>query len=468
MEKLLNDYKISFTKGDTYALAVKFKNITQDLGSAYFTVKENPEDTPLIQKSLGAGISKIDDRAYKDEKTYKIQLQSEDTANLEPLVQYLYDFRVAVGNVVQTILSGVFVVRHNISNVSTTDTSTLTVEIADTLESDLETTPATQGIEYENDPVAMAKIGDMTKLLTTNKASIVSAINEIKNGVSVNKTEIDNIKDGRTIVPKAMNATSADSATSASTATKATQDANGDKIDETYLKKTDTVNKAKNAEKVNNLEITVDENGVLGYLSKIVVAIGGDTSSDAGMSEYELFCDGNLQIGQKLYYNNEETEVVQFIEDEDFSIGGYYIIFCSSTGAFASASGTTITVALSNQRAIIPQKKLIWSGATHINMNEYATVYSGDEELLNRTFEIEYRTGSASESFDYGHGFIKVNAGASSCGFLYPTTITESLDVYGAKIIISNNSAMGYTTKDIVIKALGSALNILKIYEIIE
>ena len=68
MEKLLNDYKISFTKGDTYALAVKFKNITEDISSAKFTVKENPEDDPLVQKTLGAGVDKIDDRAYKNEK----------------------------------------------------------------------------------------------------------------------------------------------------------------------------------------------------------------------------------------------------------------------------------------------------------------------------------------------------------------------------------------------------------------
>ena len=178
MEKLLNDFKINFTKSDTYALAVKIKNISEDLGSAYFTVKENPEDSPLIQKTLGAGISKIDDRAYKNEKTYKIQLQSEDTANLEPLVQYLYDFRVAIGNVVKTLLSGVFVVNHSVSEVSTTITSTLEVVIDDVVESEASTTAPTSGIEYEQDPVAMAKIGDMTKLSTTAKDTLVKAINE--------------------------------------------------------------------------------------------------------------------------------------------------------------------------------------------------------------------------------------------------------------------------------------------------
>lgn len=232
MEKLLNDFKISFIKGDTYALAVKFKNIKDDLGSAYFTVKENADDAPLVQKTLGAGISKIDDRAYKNEKTYKIQLQSEDTANLEPLVQYLYDFRVTIGNVVQTILSGVFVVQHSISNVSTTSTETLTVEIADTLESEVSTTDATKGIEYEQDPVACGKIGELSALETTNKDNVIKAVNEVNGKLTTEiqtrareisseskaRTDADtalserlnNIEDGTTTIPNATNATNAE------------------------------------------------------------------------------------------------------------------------------------------------------------------------------------------------------------------------------------------------------------------
>lgn len=206
MEKLLNDYKISFTKGDTYALAVKFKNITSDLGSAYFTVKENADDEPLIQKSLGAGVTKIDDRSYKQEKTYKIQLQSEDTADLEPLVQYLYDFRVAFGNVVQTILSGVFVVKHNVTDVSTTSTTTLDVTLSDILESEVSTTPPTQGIEYEQDPVANAKIGDLTGLTTIDKETVVKAINEVNRNTASANTAIRDILNGTQQVPDAENA----------------------------------------------------------------------------------------------------------------------------------------------------------------------------------------------------------------------------------------------------------------------
>lgn len=219
-----------------------------------------------------------------------------------------------------------------------------------------------------------------------------------------------------------------------------------------------------NANNVNSLEIQRDTNGVLGYSPEIVATIGGELSNSDGTSEYELFCDYNLAEGQKLYYNNEEATVVSIIEDDD---GDYYKISCSSTGAFASASGTTITVLLNNQRVVIPQKILLWSGSTDIPYGEYVKVYSGNTELLGRTFEIEYKVKSI---FDYGHGFIKINSGAStSCDIVLPTVISEGTSVVsGAKIRISNNAADGWTTKDIAIKAISTSLTIFKIYEIIE
>jgi len=206
MDKLINDFKISFTKGDTYALAIKFKNLSEDLRTAFFTVKENPDDEPLLQKSLGAGIDKIDDRTYKNEKTYKLQIQAGDTANLEAHVQYLYDLQVAVGNVVKTVISGVFVVTHSLSGNASAFGSTLEVAIDDTLETEVYTTPATNGIEYETDPVANAKIGDMSGLTTENKETLVKAINEVKNGTKTNADDIYKIKNGTIPVPKSQHA----------------------------------------------------------------------------------------------------------------------------------------------------------------------------------------------------------------------------------------------------------------------
>lgn len=221
MEKLTNVFKIEFTKGDTYALAIKFKNITEDLRLAYFSVKDNPDDAPLIQKSLGAGIDKIDDRGYKNEKTYKFQLQPADTINLEANVQYLYDIQVTVGNVVKTVLHGVFLLRNTITGTTAVTTQNFEVEVDDELETELLTTPATNGVEYEQDPVANAKIGDLMALKTTNKETVVQAVNEVKNGVTANAEDLNKIKNGTLKVPNAVNADKATNATNADGASNA-------------------------------------------------------------------------------------------------------------------------------------------------------------------------------------------------------------------------------------------------------
>lgn len=134
---MTNKYTINFTRGDTYALAVKFKNLANALDSALFTVRENPDGNICLQTSLGNGIELVDDRPYKNEKTYKIQLESSLTSGLEPSVKYIYDFRVAVGNVVQTIMSGTLVTHPDISPLGTsTSSDTIEAEVEDELDTD--------------------------------------------------------------------------------------------------------------------------------------------------------------------------------------------------------------------------------------------------------------------------------------------------------------------------------------------
>lgn len=259
MEKLINDFKISFTKGDTYALAVKFKNLTEDLRTAVFTVKENGDDEPLLQKSLGAGISKIDDRAYKAEKTYKLQIQAGDTANLEPRVQYLYDLQVAVGNVVKTVIAGVFVVNQSMSGTASTTTASLEVLVDDELETEISTTPATKGIEYETDPVASAKIGNLATLSTENKETIVKAINEVNQTAVGAMGLLDGIYLYNESVPKAINANYANESARAGLATKATEADHATNADH-----------ATDADTVGGISVVEDENGALTIGSNIV------------------------------------------------------------------------------------------------------------------------------------------------------------------------------------------------------
>ena len=133
-----NNFKIELTKYNTYALAVKFKNITEDLTKAYFTVKENPDDEPILQKALGTGITKIEDKPYKAEKTYKLQLESIDTQAFDIDVQYLYDLQVTIGSVVKTVISGFFVVRQSVTGYPQIITQEAEANVEDIVEAELE------------------------------------------------------------------------------------------------------------------------------------------------------------------------------------------------------------------------------------------------------------------------------------------------------------------------------------------
>lgn len=216
------DNRITVTKGDTQAWKIKIKKISEDLRSAYFTIKENADDEAIIQKTLEAGISKIEDRAYKNEKTYKLQLQAEDTLPLSADMQYLYDLKVAVGNVVKTIASGFFIVKESITSPTQIIIEDAEIEATDLIEAEIETTPATAGIEYEQDPVANAKIGDMDDLETTAKQTLVDAINDVNLQANNAREDIDKILDGTLTVPEATHADNADEATHADNADSAT------------------------------------------------------------------------------------------------------------------------------------------------------------------------------------------------------------------------------------------------------
>lgn len=184
-----NNFKIEYTRGDTYALQMTFKNVTQDLTQAFFTVKENIDDEqPLIEKTIGAGITKINENFYKQQIVYKLQLQAEDSRNLQVDFPYLYDLKIAVGNVIKTAISGNFIVKHNVTGVDRITTELADIEVDDFIDTDAETTPATSGIEYEQDPVARMLIGDLDNLTTTHKETVVDAINDNKSSITALET----------------------------------------------------------------------------------------------------------------------------------------------------------------------------------------------------------------------------------------------------------------------------------------
>ena len=428
MEKLINEFKISFTKGDTYALAVKFKNIAEDLRNAYFTVKENPDDEPLIQKALGSGIDKIDDRGYKNEKTYKIQLQAEDTANLEARVQYLYDFQVTIDNVVKTVLSGVFVVTHSVTGVTSTTTQSLDVIVDDEVETEILTTPATNGIEYEQDPIARGLIGDLKTLSTEKKDNVVNAINEVnENAVTkANKNEEDINK---------------------------------------ILSGESTVKNATNATKVNNVEITSDEDGVLKVKTQeLLVKIGAEESRDdsinLGRYEFEPLNSG-LTVGDIFTYQ-DETVIIE--GEENYS----YYVYCKLDGKIAQMSGKEINVA---QYVVIPQKRLIWEGNIELqsygrNNVELPTMYN------NKTYEFVFENISQTLVGTFRNGVIRGALGGES--YIVFGSSTMKNYIWFINIVNLKNIEVMYAGFQIedgttsVISSSNAKTKLVKIYEIIE
>ena len=331
MEKLTNEFKIEFTKGDTYALAIKFKNITEDLRLAYFSVKENPDDSPLIQKSLGAGISKIDDRAYKNEKTYKVQLQSVDTINLEAKVQYLYDIQVTVGNVVKTVLHGVFVLGNTITGTRSATMQELEVAIDDELETEVSTTSATNGIEYETDPVALAKIGDLTKLDTNNKESVVKAINEVNNHANTNIEDINKIKNGTIELPSAKNVSGT---------------INGKNISDIFEENGTTVKNSYMSQisqyaSTDTSKGTIEERLTrLGFKQGTIILDSSLTINDGAVAENYLNRQGNYVLGRLRINANKITGATaggvlgkvpnNFLPNENISFIAYYSFYGST------------------------------------------------------------------------------------------------------------------------------------------
>ena len=172
---------------------------------------------------------------------------------------------------------------------------------------------------------------------------------------------------------------------------------NSEYIDETYDKKTDTVTNAVNAEKVNDLGIVVDENGVLGYLPE-------------------------------------------------------------ATGS-------------SDQRVVIPQRKLVWEGRTKATSDADAQLLVAIQ--LYRQIEIVFESGSASGrdlqtnritciASDFKKGYL-YTIGFS--GKIYFEWIEIGYDVHSEKL---NVSGIKYATGDGSEGSSTEDITVQKIYKIIE
>lgn len=187
---------IKFPKNDSFAFFVTINKISKILDNAFFTVKENPDEEPVLQKKLGAGISLADSRLYKNQLSYKVQVDGADTKFMEVGVRYLFDVKGTIGNAQKTFLRGELILSGTETGYINPAMQGDTVAIAETYMATFETGAPSQYVETESDPVAMAKIGDMTKLNTTANDTLVKAINEVNAPTFTEAATLENVVSG--------------------------------------------------------------------------------------------------------------------------------------------------------------------------------------------------------------------------------------------------------------------------------
>lgn len=100
MVNIMADTNISMTRGDTMSFGIQYEGTDQDLSDAFFTMKNDMDEvTPVLQKTLNHGISKVGTGQYV------VRLAPSDTANLEP-GYYYYDCEIRINGDRFTIMKG--------------------------------------------------------------------------------------------------------------------------------------------------------------------------------------------------------------------------------------------------------------------------------------------------------------------------------------------------------------------------
>ena len=103
-----SDQNLSMVRGDTLAFGIEIEGNTQDLDSAFFSVKQDIDsDQYLFRKSLGYGITKvgIGDNFIQ----YRVRVAPEDTENIED-GNYYYDLEIGLNGDIFTVLRGVLTI----------------------------------------------------------------------------------------------------------------------------------------------------------------------------------------------------------------------------------------------------------------------------------------------------------------------------------------------------------------------
>lgn len=105
----MKDTNLTMVKGDTLAFGVEIEGLDQDLATAYFSCKNDPNDDKYVfQKKLNNGISKVETGKYR------VRVAPADTASLE-IGDYYYDLQIGVNSDIYTILRGKLTIEYEIT-----------------------------------------------------------------------------------------------------------------------------------------------------------------------------------------------------------------------------------------------------------------------------------------------------------------------------------------------------------------
>lgn len=96
-------------KGDQISFIMTFTSDVQFDSVEMGVKKEYTDEDFVLLKTLGNGITKLDNRRYQ------VIITSPETEQLD-FEQYIYDIRVRSGNVIKTPLSGKIIVKESVFN----------------------------------------------------------------------------------------------------------------------------------------------------------------------------------------------------------------------------------------------------------------------------------------------------------------------------------------------------------------
>lgn len=100
-------------RGDTLAFGIEIEGCTQDLDSAFFSVKKDLEDEDYILRvQLGDGITKVG--TSEAAIYYRVRVAPELTENIAP-GSYHYDLEIGLNGDIFTVLRGVLTILRDVT-----------------------------------------------------------------------------------------------------------------------------------------------------------------------------------------------------------------------------------------------------------------------------------------------------------------------------------------------------------------